>query len=134
MYRKGVIAGNFDVIHPGYVKMFNEAANNCHHLYVALHDDPTIERPHKAKPILTVEERKEILLSLSSVYYVVHYNFEKELLAYLKENDWQVRFLGDDYRERTDYTGYGLDIPIHYISRDHGWSTTKFKKLIAESL
>jgi len=131
---KGVIAGNFDVIHPGYVKMFNEAAKNCDQLYVALHDDPTIERPHKAKPILSVEERKEILLSLSSIYYVVDYNFEKELLSYFKENDWQVRFLGDDYRGRTDYTGYGLDIPIHYISRDHGWSTTKFKKLIAKSL
>ena len=24
---KGVIAGNFDVIHPGYIKMFKEAAN-----------------------------------------------------------------------------------------------------------
>ena len=131
---KGVIAGNFDVIHPGYVKMFNEAAKNCDQLYVALHDDPTIERPHKAKPILSVEERKEILLSLSSIYYVVDYNLEKELLSYFKENDWQVRFLGDDYRGRTDYTGYGLDIPIHYISRDHGWSTTKFKKLIAKSL
>jgi glycerol-3-phosphate cytidylyltransferase-like family protein len=27
--RKGVIAGNFDVIHPGYIKMFKKAAENC---------------------------------------------------------------------------------------------------------
>ena len=54
---KGVIAGNFDVIHSGYVNMFNEAAKNCDQLYVALHDDPTVERPHKAKLILSVEER-----------------------------------------------------------------------------
>ena len=77
---KGVIAGNFDVIHPGYVNMFNEAAKNCDQLYVALHDDPTVERPHKAKPILSVEERKEILLSFSSIYYVVTYNLEKEFV------------------------------------------------------
>jgi len=23
-YKKGIIAGNFDVIHPGYIKMFKE--------------------------------------------------------------------------------------------------------------
>ena len=40
-----------------------------------------------------------------------------------------IRFLGDDYRGRT-YTGFELNIPIHYLNRDHGWSTTKFKNLI----
>ena len=58
--RKGVIAGNFDVIHPGYVRFFADAkAKACDYLIVALHVDPTIERPHKAKPILSAEERTE---------------------------------------------------------------------------
>ena len=26
---KGVIAGNFDVMHPGYIEMFKEASANC---------------------------------------------------------------------------------------------------------
>ena len=64
---KGVIAGNFDVMHPGYIKMFKEAAANCDCLIVLLHTDPSIERPHKLKPILSVEERKEMLLELRSV-------------------------------------------------------------------
>ena len=52
----------------------------------------------------------------------------------LKENiDMiDVRFIGDDYRF-IDFTGRELNIPTHIISRDHGWSTTKFKKLISES-
>ena len=37
---KGVIAGNFDVIHPGYIKMFKEASSNCDCLIVLLHADP----------------------------------------------------------------------------------------------
>ena len=41
---KGVIAGNFDVIHPGYIKMFKEASSNCDCLIVLLHADPSIER------------------------------------------------------------------------------------------
>ena len=34
--------------------------------------------------------------------------------------------MGDDYKEK-DYTGKDLNIPVHWIGRDHGWSTTKFK-------
>ena len=40
----GIVAGNFDVIHPGYVKLFEDAKNNaCNYLIVALQGDPTIE-------------------------------------------------------------------------------------------
>ena len=132
--KKGIIAGNFDVIHPGYIKMFNETIKYCDQLFVALHVDPSLERPEKIKPILSVEDRIEILLSLNSIYYVVPYNNEEELFLYLKENNWDIRFLGDDYKNRTDYTGYGLNIPIHYLDRSHGWSTTQFKKLISKSI
>ena len=64
---KGVIAGNFDVIHPGYIKMFNECKNNCDEFIVLLHSDPSIERPNKIQPILTVEERDEILMSIKYI-------------------------------------------------------------------
>ena len=49
--KKGFVAGNFDVIHPGYIKMFNECKDNCDHFTVLLHSDPSIERSDKLKPI-----------------------------------------------------------------------------------
>ena len=57
----GIIAGNFDVIHPGYIYMFREASQHCDKLLVALHTDPSIERPEKIKPILTVKERRLVV-------------------------------------------------------------------------
>jgi len=131
----GVIAGNFDVLHPGYIKMFTEAERNCDQLFVLLHVDPTIERPDKIKPILSVDERTEMLYALSSVHYVIPYNTEAELYLYLKENknEIRVRFLGDDYKDKS-FTGDDLDIPIYYLNRNHGWSTSKFKQLISNSL
>ena len=51
----------------------------------------------------------------------------------LKDNKFSIRFLGDDYIGKS-YTGLELNIKIHYISRDHGWSTTKFKKIVADTL
>ena len=128
----GVLAGNFDVIHPGYIYMFDECRDNCDHLIVFLHTDPSIERPEKLKPILSVEERRKILFDLD-IATVITYDSVHEWYWMLKDGDFDVRFLGDDYIDKP-FTGDDLNIPIHYLNRDHGWSTTKYKKLIAESL
>jgi len=133
MYKVGVIAGNFDVIHPGYIKMFKECKERCERFVILLHTDPSIERPHKLKPILSVGERVEILESIKYITDVHTYTYETELVELLKGINPDIRFLGDDYRGKT-YTGFELNIPIHYLNRDHGWSTTKFKKLIAETV
>jgi glycerol-3-phosphate cytidylyltransferase len=130
--KTGVIAGNFDVIHPGYIKMFEECKANCDYFVTLLHSDPTIERPEKLKPILSVEERRETLFALG-IDTVISYDTEKELYWMLKDGNYDVRFLGDDYIGKS-FTGDDLDIPIHYLNRDHGWSTTKYKQLIADSL
>ena len=130
---KGVIAGNFDVIHPGYVKTFKECKKKCDHFTILLHSDPSIERPHKLKPILSIEERIEILSSIKYIDNIEIYTYEKELIELLKIGEFNLRFLGDDYIGK-EFTGNELNINIHYISRTHGWSTTKFKKLIAETI
>jgi len=131
--KKGIIAGNFDIIHPGYIKMFKEAASMCDCLIVLLHTDPSIERPSKLPPILSVEERIEILSEFNLICGVHIYTYEAQLLDLLKMGEFDVRFLGDDYINKP-FTGDNLNIPIHYLNRDHGWSTTKFKKLIAKTL
>jgi len=131
--KKGVIAGNFDVYHPGYVQMLKEAKGQCDCLIVLLHTDPSIERPEKLKPILSTDERKELLLSIRYVDDVVRYTYEEQLYDLLKMGEFNIRFLGNDYIDKP-FTGDNLNIPIHYLNRDHGWSTTKFKNLIAKNI
>lgn len=131
--KKGFIAGNFDILHPGYIKLFKECRANCDHFTVFLQTDPSIERPEKFQPILSVEERKEQLASNRNIDDILIYTFEKDLLELIKTNDFGVRFLGDDYIGKP-YTGDDLGIPVHYISRSHGCSTRKFKQLIADSI
>lgn len=127
----GFIAGSFDVIHPGYIYMFEESKKNCNYLIVALQDDPTIERPGKLKPILTLLERIKILESIKYIDEIVTYNTEKELLEILNKIKPNIRFLGDDYKGKK-ITGEDLGIPIYYLDRSHGWSTTRFKTEISE--
>jgi glycerol-3-phosphate cytidylyltransferase len=132
-YERGIIAGNFDVIHPGYIYMFNECVENCEKLIVLLHSDPSIERPEKLKPILSVSERMSILLSLKQIHEVLVYETEEDLLSLIKWVNPEVRFLGDDYMNKS-YTGDKLNIPVHFLDRAHGWSTTKYKTLIAQTV
>ena len=129
---RGFIAGNFDVIHPGYIKTFKECKENCDHFTILLHSDPTIERPNKLKPILSVDERIEVLSSIKFIDDVQVYTYEKELIQLIENNKFDIRFLGDDYINK-DFTGSKLNISVHYISRNHGWSTTKFKNLISKN-
>jgi len=140
-YDTGFIAGCFDLIHPGYIAALKEAKSICNYLIVGLHNDPSLERPEKARPILPLEDRTETLKAIRYVDHIMTYDAEEDLLAILnllsifkgvarREFSTNVRFLGDDYKDRTDYTGYGLDIDIHFLSRSHGWSATLLKEHI----
>jgi glycerol-3-phosphate cytidylyltransferase len=129
---KGVIAGAFDVYHPGYVEAFKRAKEKCDCLIVLLHTDPSIERPEKLQPILTVEERKEMLLSIRYIDDVVRYTYEEQLLDLLKMGEFNIRFLGDDYLGKP-FTGDSLGIHTHYLNREHGWSTTRFKQMLKDN-
>jgi len=131
--KKGIIAGAFDVIHPGYIKMFKDAKTYCNHLTVALHLDPSIERDVKLKPVHTKEERREILLALEDIDDVVFYEVENQFLNYLRSGEYNVRFLGTDYL-KGNYTGKDISIDIVWLSRDHDYSTTRLKTLIYNSV
>ena len=131
--KTGFIAGAFDIIHPGYIDMFQFMKEHCDFLTVGLHSDPNFERPNKLKPILSVGERKKILLSLKGIDEVIVYDREKDLVKILEQIKPDVRFLGDDYRNQS-FTGDDLNIPILFIDRKHGWSTTKFKTEIYNSI
>lgn len=133
----GIIAGNFDVMHPGYIDMFSQCKEHCSCLIVMLHEDPSIERPEKYKPILSVVDRIRVLHGLRDVDIVITYKTEKDLYQslqiYKRHEQIQLRFLGNDYVDKS-FTGDDLNIPIHYLNRDHGWSTTKYKQLISKSI
>lgn len=130
--RVGVIAGSFDILHPGYIKTLTESKKHCGYLIIALHEDPSFERKEKSKPILSVQERTDALMALRSVDRVIPYKSEKDLFKLLKNNKIDIRFLGEDYIGKR-VTGVELKMPTMFFSRSHGWSTTKLKNLIIKS-
>jgi glycerol-3-phosphate cytidylyltransferase len=133
--RVGITAGAFDLCHAGHLLMFEEAKEQCDHLIVALHSDPTIDRPGtKNKPIMSLEERITILRGVKYIDEVVSYDTEQDLYNMLKDNALgiDVRILGIEYKGQP-FTGHDLPIPVYFNSRDHGYSSTELRNRIYDA-
>jgi glycerol-3-phosphate cytidylyltransferase len=131
--RVGIVASCFDLFHAGHVLMLMEAKDECDRLVVALQSDPSVDRPEKNKPIQALSERYIQLEACKYVDQIVPYDTEADLYNLLAGYDWDVRFLGMDYIDRTEFTGSDLDIPIHYCSRRHNYSSSGLRERILKA-
>jgi len=125
----GFTAGNFDLLHPGYIYTFETAKQHCDWFIVFLQRDPSLHRKSKYKPVIPLYERYKTLISIKYIDEVFIYQTEEELLELIKLFKPDVRILGEDYLGKS-FTGDDLDIEVIYTTRSHNWSTTKIKDLI----
>jgi len=125
----GFTAGNFDLLHPGYIYTFEEAKKHCDRFIIFLQRDPSKSRFSKYKPVIPLYERYRALMSIQYIDDVYTYQTEEELYELIKYFKPDIRILGEDYIGKR-FTGDDLPPQIIYTSRAHGWSTTKLKDLI----
>lgn len=130
-FKLGFTAGNFDILHPGYIYTFEEAKRHCDKFIVFLQNDPSLHRKSKYKPVIPSWDRYKALMSIKHIDEVFMYQTEDELLDLIKFWKPDLRILGEDYIGKP-FTGDDLPIHVIYTSRSHGWSTTKLKDLIAK--
>ena len=123
----GFVASCFDLLHAGHCLYLKEAKSVCDHLIAALQEDPTIDRPHKNKPIQSLEERKIQLESVRYVDEIIVYKTESDLERLLEEKKPDIRVLGSDARD-SKVTGYIYCTNLYYHSRNHNWSSTSIRK------
>jgi cytidyltransferase-like protein len=128
----GFTAGNFDLLHPGYINCFKDAKQHCDKFIIFLQIDPSLHRKSKYKPVVPVYDRYKALMSIKYIDEVYTYQTEDELYELIKFFKPDIRILGEDYIGVKDFTGADLPPQIVYTTRSHGWSTTKLKDLITE--
>jgi glycerol-3-phosphate cytidylyltransferase len=129
--RVGFTAGNFDILHPGYVKTFKTARDYCDYFIVFLQKDPSLHRKSKYKPVISEEARYDTLKAIRYIDEVYRYQTEEELLELISFFKPDIRILGEDYIGK-DFTGKDLPIEVIYTTRSHNWSTTHLKNLITK--
>jgi len=130
-YKLGFTAGNFDILHPGYIYTFERASELCEKFIIFLHKDPSETRYSKYKPVIPLYERYKTLMAIRYIDDVYTYESEDELYELIKYWKPDLRILGEDYIGKRA-TGDNLSPEIIYTTRSHNWSTTKLKDLITK--
>lgn len=135
--RVGIVFSTFDLLHAGHIGMLREARDHCDYLIVGLQTDPTIDRPDtKNKPVQTLVERYAQLNAVKFVDEIVPYQTEQDVIDILQLFDIQIRFLGEEYREK-EFTGKDVcrkrGIELYFNKRDHRFSSSDLRKRVAES-
>lgn len=125
----GFTCGSFDLLHAGHVLMLEEAKRHCDRLVVGLQADPTIDRPDKNKPIMSLEERAAVLRAIKWVDDVCIYNTESDLLELLTTLKPDVRIIGADWKGK-QFTGFELPIRVVFNSRNHSYSSSSLRERV----
>lgn len=126
----GFACGSFDLMHAGHVLMFKECKEHCDYLLVGVQSDPTIDRPNKDKPIMTHDERIELVKSVKYVDNIITYDSERDLMSLLTTLRPDVRFLDESWKTQP-FTGISLPVRIRFTARDSKYCTDTLRKKIA---
>lgn len=128
----GFTCGAFDLLHAGHIVMLKEARSKCDYLIVGLQTDPSIDRQHKNQPVQSVYERYIQLKAVKYVDEIIPYDTEQSLRDLLMSTPIDIRFVGDDYKDRI-FTGMDLGHEVFYTSRKHSFSSSSLRNKIHES-
>ena len=133
--KKGITFGAFDLFHAGHVMMMREARTVCDHLIVGLQSDPSIDRPQKNRPVQSIVERHIQVAACRYVDEIIVYGTEAQLLEILRYVDWDVRILGDEYRDK-EFTGREETLSRCYFNqRPHTFSSSELRnRVVARSV
>ena len=131
---KGFTCGAMYVFHACHLIMMEDCKRHCDYLIVGLHTNPQLDRVDKNKPIQSVVERYIQLRGSKFVDEIIPYETESDLVEILKGIDYDIRFVGDDWKDKP-FTGHNL--PGHldkvmYYSRKHDYSSSALRRRVAE--
>ncbi|MBT6072901.1 MAG: adenylyltransferase/cytidyltransferase family protein [Euryarchaeota archaeon] len=128
MKKIGFTCSSFDLLHAGHIAMLRESKENCEWLIVGLNVNPV-----NKSPLQSVVERFTQLSAVKYVDEIVPYNTEEELIDLIQLYRVDIRFIGEDYRDKP-FTGDTLEgIEVFYNRRDHRFSSSGLKKRAKES-
>jgi len=123
--KKGFVNGCFDILHVGHIRMLNCIKEKCDTVTVAIDSDARVKQLKGSdRPINSEQDRKELLLSLSSVDNVVVFNTSEELTALIKDINPDIMMVGSDYRNKS-VIGSEHAKKLLFYERIEGYSTTK---------
>ena len=130
--KKGITFGAFDLFHAGHVLMLEEAKAVCDYLIVCIQTDPSLDREEKNKPVQSIIEREIQVSGCRFVDEVIIYDSETDLLNIIDQVDWDVRIIGEEYKNK-DFTGRDQTLErCHFNKRPHTFSSSELRERVSK--
>ena len=130
--KKGITFGAFDLFHAGHVLMLEEAKTVCDYLIVCIQSDPSLDREEKNKPVQSIIEREIQVSGCRFVDEVIIYDTEVDLLNIIGQVDWDVRIIGEEYKDK-DFTGRDQTLERCYFNkRPHTFSSSELRERVSK--
>ena len=130
--KKGITFGAFDLFHAGHVLMLEEAKAVCDYLIVCIQTDPSLDREEKNKPVQSIIEREIQVSGCRFVDEVIIYDTEVDLLNIIGQVDWDVRIIGEEYKDK-DFTGRDQTLErCHFNKRPHNFSSSELRERVSK--
>ena len=93
----GYTTGVFDLFHVGHLEILRKAKENCDYLIVGVSTDELVQEYKNKRPIITFEQRIEIVKSIKYVDEVVVQK-DRDKLSALHKIGFNIMFVGDDWK------------------------------------
>lgn len=139
-YKKGYIAGVFDLFHIGHLNMLRRAKEQCEYLIVGVVSDEGVRNKKKTEPFVPFEERLQIVQACEYVDEAVEipYEYCGSRDAYIKFR-FDVQFSGSDYEHDPYWLAEKEFLEKHgsamvFFPYTQSTSSTKLKKAINEKI
>ncbi len=95
--KKVMVAGTFEILHPGHIYLFKEASK-LGKVYVVVSRDENVRKFKKREPIVGEKQRLEVVKSIKYVHKAILGNPGENLFEIIKKIKPDVILLGPDQK------------------------------------
>jgi len=134
----GYVSGTFDMFHIGHLNLIRRAKERCNHLIVGVLSDEVVIKTKHINPIISLENRMEIIKALKYVDEVdiTTHDLINKVNAWNKYK-FDAMFSGDDhYKHGLAMDGRAIEelgAELVYFTYTQGISTTSLRNAITSS-
>lgn len=135
-YKIGYTTGVFDMFHIGHLNILRKAKDLCDFLIVGVSTDELVQSYKAKTPIISFEERKQIVEAIKYVDKVIAQS-SMDKIATVNTLKYDVVFVGSDWKGtkkwidyEKEFNAYGVD--VIYLEHTDGISSTILREKLGD--
>lgn len=134
----GYTTGVYDMFHIGHLNIIKRAKLQCDELIVGVSTDELVQKEKKKTPVISFQERMEIVAAIRYVDMVVPQE-NKDKFAAWERYHFNKMFVGSDWKGTPQWNRYeeqfkSVGVEIIYLPHTDGISSSELTSFLKEKL